>query len=780
MKKYFLILGSNLRKAKGQTSAIIALILLAAFMLNLWLMLSMDYKANFDRYHDKLNAEHVTLVLNDEAKLRDFVSETLEMEDQTEEYCMDDALNMPGSFQYNDGKINTDLVFLEKETALTRPIGRLEIVEDSNYNSGIYLPMIYGSDSRHSIGETIDITIGNNVVSYTICGFLNSVMTGSHNCSMSTFILTPDKYEELEEKGFALKSTLASVRIIDKEKSEDFEAMLKNTISSQYPAIRIISNSYTLISSSRYISQMICSGILSAMAFFVTLIALVVIASNVNNYMKENLKNLGVFKAIGYKSNQLIFALLLQFLSITFITSVIGIGLSYGLFPAVNTMMISQTGIPYTIRFLPLPFIATIVFIGSAVALAVWMSCRKIKKIEPIVALRQGIQTHSFKHNHVPLEKTCAPLQLALALKTTLSGMKQNVTICITMLALSLVVVFSGLMMENVIVDMQPFIDLIAGETADSCISVEKEAEKKFLTMMEEDNRVEKIYLYSSTEVRHIGGLALAATLSDDFSKVNNQRVCIEGRYPKYDNETAIAAKYAKEKGLKIGNEITLTADGNQADFLICGFTQISNNLGKDCLLTRSGYERIGELQYTNYNINIENGVDIDDFNAEISGRLGDQINTTVNILSVVDGTATVYVSLMTIIVIAILILSAAVIAFVLYLLVRTMLNNKKHDYGIMKALGFTTGQLILQTAISFMPSIILSTTAGLFVCSLIINPLTALFLSGLGIVKCTFTVPIGFNIAAGFGLILFAFSIACLLSLKIKKISPRELLTGE
>ena len=56
MSKYFLIAASNLRRAKGQTTAIVALIVLASAMLNLWMMLSMDYKRNFDRYHEKLNA----------------------------------------------------------------------------------------------------------------------------------------------------------------------------------------------------------------------------------------------------------------------------------------------------------------------------------------------------------------------------------------------------------------------------------------------------------------------------------------------------------------------------------------------------------------------------------------------------------------------------------------------------------------------------------------------------------------------------------------------------
>ena len=127
-----------------------------------------------------------------------------------------------------------------------------------------------------------------------------------------------------------------------------------------------------------------------------------------------------------------------------------------------------------------------------------------------------------------------------------------------------------------------------------------------------------------------------------------------------------------------------------------------------------------------------------------------------------------------------ILALSAVIIAFVLYLLVRTMLNQKNRDYGIMKALGYTSGQLILQTALSFMPTVILSTAVGLVLCCFIINPLMALFLGEVGIVKCTFAVPVGFTALAGAGLVLFAFATLCLLSLRIRKIAPRVLLSGE
>ena len=313
-----------------------------------------------------------------------------------------------------------------------------------------------------------------------------------------------------------------------------------------------------------------------------------------------------------------------------------------------------------------------------------------------------------------------------------------------------------------------------------SCIDVNERIEKDFLQKINKDKRVEKAYLYSSTEVRHVGGIGLVMTICDDFSKVNNRSVVFEGRFPKYENELAVAAKYAKERGIEIGQEMTITANGKEAAYLVTGFTQLSNHLGKDCLMTREGYERLGKLQNVSYYLNISEQTDIDAFHADIKRKFAQDVNAAINIQDVLKSSASVYTSLITVIVVAILLISVVVIAFVLFFLVRIMLGNKKREYGILKACGFTSGQLILQTALSFLPAMAVSTVVGLIVSSMVINPLIALFLGSIGVVKCTFIVPVGFVAAAGAGLLLLAFLIACLMSLKIKRIAPKELIAGE
>lgn len=780
MVKLFIIARANMRRAKGQTAAIVVLVLLAALMLNLWLMLSTDYRANFDRYHDKLNAEHVTLSVDDaDGAVAKFLTEKLDNDAKVKEYRLDECLHFTGMFPYNGGNMNAWFVFLKKDVALTRSIGKAEIVEQGNYSSGVYLPMLYKSDEIKT-GAKIKISVGSHTVEYTICGFFNSVMMGSHNCSLTEIMLTDDKYAELELSRYALRATLCSVRLKNRSENLNYAGTLKNVVSQFFPSAEIMSNNYDTVAQARYIAQMICSGIMSAMAFFVLLIALVVIVSNIINFIQVNIKNLGALKAVGYTSRQLIGSLLLQFTGLAFLISIVGAGLSYCIYPAINAMMISQTGIPYAIRFLPLPVFISQAILCGTVALSVWLASRRIKKIEPITALRSGLQTHNFKRNRVSLETTKAPLNVALALKTTLSGLKQNITVCVTMMVLSLVVVFSGLMTENVIADISPFVNLIVGETADSCINVNTQAEDEFLRIVGADDRVEKVYLYNSINVVHVGGAELVATLCDDFSKVNNKNVVIKGRFPVYDNEIAIAAKYAEERNFRIGNEIEIASNGGTQKYLISGFTQISNNLGRDCLMTRQGYMRLSAISNASYYLNLADGADIDAFNEYMKAALSGKINTAINIDKTVRAAGGVYVTLMTIIVVAILVLSVVIIAFVLYLLVRTVLNNKRRDYGIFKALGFTTRMLILQTALSFMPAVVLSTVVGLAVGCAVINPLMSLFLSSIGIVKCTFSVPIGFVAAAGAALTALSFGITCLLSLKIRKIAPRALLVGE
>ena len=127
-----------------------------------------------------------------------------------------------------------------------------------------------------------------------------------------------------------------------------------------------------------------------------------------------------------------------------------------------------------------------------------------------------------------------------------------------------------------------------------------------------------------------------------------------------------------------------------------------------------------------------------------------------------------------------IMIVCCIVILLVLYLLIKTLINNKKKDYGVLKALGYTSKNIIFQNAISFMPSIILSVITSCIISSFIVNPYLTLIMSMFGVMKVTFDLPVTLIIITGIGFVIVSFIFAYILSLKIKKIESYKLLSEE
>ncbi|MDE7278612.1 MAG: hypothetical protein K2N26_02670, partial [Oscillospiraceae bacterium] len=168
MNRNILLARSNIRKAKGQTAAIIVLVLLSSLMMNLWLMLSMDYRKNFDRCHDRLNDGHVNIaayVTDDEFK--NFISDILDERPDITGYTVSDAFCEPFSFEYNGGEMSQLAVVLEKEDVLSRNVGKMEITQDSDIKNGIYLPMLYGTGNNYAVGDTMKVTFLGEEFEYT-------------------------------------------------------------------------------------------------------------------------------------------------------------------------------------------------------------------------------------------------------------------------------------------------------------------------------------------------------------------------------------------------------------------------------------------------------------------------------------------------------------------------------------------------------------------------------------------------------------------------------------
>ena len=110
------------------------------------------------------------------------------------------------------------------------------------------------------------------------------------------------------------------------------------------------------------------------------------------------------------------------------VACLIGVTGSYLVFPVLENLALKQlTGLVWEGGFHP--FMSLPLFAGmiAAMLIVTFVATHLIRNIHPATALRFGLESHSFKKNYLPLDKTNGSLNGLLALKSTLQNKGQNI-----------------------------------------------------------------------------------------------------------------------------------------------------------------------------------------------------------------------------------------------------------------------------------------------------------------------------------------------------------------
>ena len=105
---------------------------------------------------------------------------------------------------------------------------------------------------------------------------------------------------------------------------------------------------------------------------------------------------------------------------------------------------------------------------------------------------------------------------------------------------------------------------------------------------------------------------------------------------------------------------------------------------------------------------------------------------------------------------------------------------REKRSYGINKALGFTSGQLMVQTMISNIPSVIIGVVLGTLVANPVSRMLMVSTLGLFGIKSVDTSIPLYGIILTFAGIVCVAMVTSLLCSMSIRKVEPVGLLTEE
>ncbi|MEE3467194.1 MAG: ABC transporter permease [Eubacterium sp.] len=774
---------ANFRKNKGTSIGLLILMILTSMLIGLVCLIFLDAYPSAEEEGKRLNAGDGVIILSnytseiEDAELKDVLSEDVETYETSSMLA-----NGATSMKFGEGSIINEL-FINNANEFERTMNRSEIITEDTSITGhyIYLPNQFATSGGYHMGDTYEFELLGKTYSFPIRGFFSTTYFSSNNTGNYVFVLDDESYQEVAEKmGDTAKASVISFSLKDDVKPNKFKVSIMNELLTANPDMKVTIELFKDEISGKTFMAMILAVAFLVMAMILVIVILLMVKNSVTNYIRENMKTIGALKSIGYTSGKIRRSMYTMFGILAIIASVIGTGVSYVVMPVMATIVTGQSGTPYQVSLNLTATLVPVLFVIVFTLLVTFLSSKKIKKIEAIEALRDGQKSHTFRKNRVRLDKSVFGLNTSLALKTTLRNMKQNL---ITFFVTGLLVfgcVIGYQLYENY--NVHPSMKYFSTEVADGGISTDIEAKDEvydFLNDYDGVKNLRKVYMlslfYKDEDKLFTYGI-------DDMDRLGNKDCCYEGDIPKYDNEIAVSGKFAKDYGYQVGDEIELKHGEKTSNYLITGLIQSTSNVGREGLMSEAAMSKLVNTEKSTvyFYFELDDTDKTNDVIDACTDKFGDHIIATANMQEVMEGLMTTFKSITTVMLTTMCAIAGFVILLVLFLMVRTLIYNKRKDYGIYKALGFTSGKLILQTAESFMPTIILSVVVSSIVSYFAANPYMSMMMRSFGMMKCNFPIPILGVVIIGVGMILIAFIFSILMARRIRKIEAYHMLVEE
>ena len=772
---------ANIRKSRSATASLFIFILVAALLLNMGLMVITQINPFFDSKAEQLKDPHV-IILMDEASYHSNYGEFITNYSGVTETEMEEALIMNmAKFTFDNSELTSSAAVFNADGH--RDIGALKLIEKVPTSSAddIFIPYSFKTDGGYELGESFTIHYQGRNHDYRIAGFFETTMMGTTSVGIMKFMLPDNSYQTLADE-LDKQSEGLVISAVMKDKTQSTK--LLNDFSKEFPQSTtgettsyIWAIDIEMVKSVNTLTINIVAMILVAFAAIIVLVSLVVIKYRVSNSIEDGMTNIGALKAIGYTNRQILSSILLQFVLIALSASIVGIALTYGLMPFIGSIISSLSGLIWNQKFDILINLATVFAIVFCVVIVTLMSARRIRKIQPIAALRGGISTHNFRKNHFPLENTRGGLHFLLAIKSMLSNVKQNMMILLIVIALTFASVFSVVLYYNIASDKTAFVNLFGTEPSNVLIYVKPDADTpELLNLIQQMDRVRKVNLYDLITTK-IDGQTVYTNITDDYNNLENNTV-YEGRQPKHENEIAISWVVSNQINKGIGDTVDVEHGTEAGSFLITGLSQSIGNLGQIASLTMEGIQQL-QSDYKGATLYIYlDGISNKDFIKTVQKQYGDYIVETLDIDENIESQTSVYTAAVFAVVVMVLTITALVVVMILYLVIKTMIIKRKKEFGVMKAIGYSTIQLMHQISISFVPVMITGVAIGGILGYFFTNPMLAILLSSAGVKRLEFTVHLPMILMLCVGILVLAYMVSMVVSLKIKKISAYNLLT--
>ena len=167
----------------------------------------------------------------------------------------------------------------------------------------------------------------------------------------------------------------------------------------------------------------------------------------------------------------------------------------------------------------------------------------------------------------------------------------------------------------------------------------------------------------------------------------------------------------------------------------------------------------------------------MDEALAQAKNLLGDVCTGVDNVYRYQRSTdnLTMFAALM--LILLLILVNVAIIYLVIKLLLKTIFIRREKEFGIKKAVGFTSRQLRVQLALSLFPVSLIAAGVGAVLGFFLVNPLISVVLGGFGVASADFLIYPSLIVLTMVLVVLLIFGMTYLMSGRMKRVSAYDLI---
>lgn len=820
----------NLKRNKREAAAIVFLTLVTAFLMATFAVSITQIDSAFDRCFEETGSADVMLAFEAD-KYRDIYRDILE-----EEYNVTDVressvlFGLGASAKTKKGEsIAYNIIFVDESTERKienfKKLNALPDDEIEKLSHPVWLPQYFEITAGFAPGDTFTFVSGGRDYPFTIAGFYSTGFCNS--AAMLKCILTDDDmvllsavYEEYHMIAF------------DTEKKFSYEEYYEKCSAKSNESV----SSIVTDKDTERLTETVYLNVFLYMSVFLSVVtmisALFLILYKISKDMEEQMVQIGVLEALGYTSREISLSYLCEYILTGGVGAIIG-GITAAAFsPVMDTL---TRGMMNRDVHTDVDILRILIVVISIIALVTFFAlsrAARVKKLPPVVAFRKGIKAHHFGKNILPLEKMRHSINLCLAFKGIFNDFRSNIGMGICIIVAGVAVMFSVYTFDFLKSGCNGLIGVLGMEVPDiNIIMMSGVNGEKFCDEIRNFPEVEKVLLthaYNNVEIKDSNQRSTVISYSD-FSLTDNIHPKT-GRFPEYDNEVMISAKRAETENRHVGDSIIIKGDVCEKSYIITGIVSAMNNNSMSVYMTEDGHRRIRPNDRPNaVEITLKNEEDRPAFTDKLTAlygasakdtayaqsaqgsleerikakadekmavlisqygvtdvdyaiRIGDTIisgNSSCFVIKEISSMKDLTKSQMESISAVVktfsfwaVIFIAVVVAVILGIIAVSTVKRRRKEFGIMKSMGYTSRELMIQLTLRILPVTIVSSCIAA-VLSVWVQRVFWMVTFGVQIPE-----SLSLMIGTAAALVLFCLIVTYISAGSIRKISVTELMT--